>query len=476
MPVFEPELSQTALSAQPEQTAKSVATHIKFITAVSTLGGLLFGYDSGMINGAMAYMQQDFQLTPLTEGMVTSSLLLGAAVGSLACGKLSDRVGRRRSILFLAVLFFFGAAACVVMPDATSMMMARFVLGLAVGGASVTVPTFLAEMAPASQRGRIVTRNELMIVLGVTLAFLCNSIIGRMWGGEHPGVWRWMFAVATLPAIGLMIGMLYVPESPRWLVSKGKMSEAWHVLKKIRELRRAREEFALIKANSRPDPRRAASGWKSLATPWMRRVFFIGIGIAVVQQATGVNAIMYYGTQILTSSGFGRETALIANVVNGFTAIAACMYGIHLLGKMGRRRMFLLGLAGTTLSLLLIAGFSAFLPASIERAWIILASMICFLIFIQGLIGPVTWLLLSEIFPLPIRGFAIGFSGFVLWSTNFVIGLIFPSLVAYIGVAATFTIFACCTAASMLFVARCIPETRDRSLEEIEAHFQQHKK
>lgn len=476
MSITEPGNSRAVLPDSRESTTKSAASHIKFITAISTLGGLLFGYDSGMINGAMAYMQQDFNLTPLTEGMVTSSLLLGAAVGALACGKLSDRFGRRRSILFLASLFFCGALACVLMPDATSMMIARFFLGIAVGGASVTVPTFLAEMAPADQRGRIVTRNELMIVFGVTLAFLCNSFIGRTWGEQNVGVWRWMFAIATLPAIGLMVGMLFVPESPRWLASKGKFKEAYSVLKRIRNLKKAKEEFAIIEENVPSHHLKSESSWTALKTPWVRRIFFIGIGIAVVQQVTGVNAIMYYGTQILTSSGFGRETALIANVVNGFTAIAACMYGIHLLGRMGRRTMFLVGLAGTTVSLLMIAGFSAFLPASLNRAWLILGSMVCFLIFIQGLIGPVTWLLLSEIFPLKIRGFAIGFSGFVLWSTNFLIGLIFPSLVAYIGVAVTFLIFAGCTTVSMVFVARYIPETRNRTLEEIENHFQMIKK
>lgn len=472
MPALETEISTETLSKNIN-VSDSILSNIKFITLISTLGGLLFGYDSGMINGAMAYMQQDFNLTPLTEGMVTSFLLLGAAVGSISCGKFSDAYGRRNTILFLATLFFLGALACVFMPDATSMMVARFFLGIAVGGASVTVPTYLAEVAPTERRGQIVTRNELMIVFGVTLAYVFNSIIGRVWGETYPGVWRWMFAIATLPAIALFIGMFFVPESPRWLVSKGKSREAWRVLKTIREKRHVRAELAMIEDHARRDKQQSESALKHLSTPWVRRIFILGIGIAIIQQATGVNAIMYYGTQILTSSGFGRETALAANVLNGVTAIVACLWGIHLLGKMGRKPMFMVGLAGTTLSLVMIAGMSAWLPQSEWRAYAILASMVCFLVFIQGMIGPVTWVLLSEIFPLSIRGFAFGFSGFVLWSTNFVIGLAFPTLVARIGVAATFMIFAGCTAVGMLFIARYLPETRGKSLEEIEAHFQQ---
>ncbi|HDK6063981.1 TPA: sugar porter family MFS transporter [Klebsiella pneumoniae] len=470
MPAIETEIRSNGLSSNIK-TSSSVLSNIKFIALISTLGGLLFGYDSGMINGAMVYMQQDFSLTPLTEGMVTSFLLLGAAVGSILCGRFSDAYGRRKTIMFLSTLFFLGALACVFMPNATSMIVARFFLGIAVGGASVTVPTYLAEVAPTERRGQIVTRNELMIVFGITLAYVFNSIIGRLWGESNPGVWRWMFAIATLPAIALFIGMFFVPESPRWLVSKGKSREAWRVLKTIREKQQVRPELDMMEDNVRVE-KGALSVWHHLSIPWVRRTFILGIGVAVIQQATGVNAIMYYGTQILTTSGFGRETALVANVLNGVTAIISCLWGIHLLGKMGRKTMFVVGLAGTTISLMMIAAMSAWLPASEWRAYAILASMVCFLVFIQGMIGPVTWVLLSEIFPISIRGFAFGFSGFMLWTTNFLIGLTFPSLVASIGVALTFMIFACCTGLGMLFILRYLPETRGKSLEEIEAHFQ----
>ncbi|HGH5397496.1 TPA: sugar porter family MFS transporter [Raoultella planticola] len=471
MPAIETQIRRDALN-QNIKASGSILSNIKFITLISTLGGLLFGYDSGMINGAMVYMQQDFNLTPLTEGMVTSFLLLGAAVGSILCGKFSDAYGRRKTIMFLSTLFFIGALACVFMPDAVSMMVARFFLGIAVGGASVTVPTYLAEVAPTDRRGQIVTRNELMIVFGITLAYVFNSIIGRVWGESNPGVWRWMFAIATLPAVALFFGMFLVPESPRWLVSQGKSREAWRVLKTIREKQQIKPELEMMEENVRQEKDRFLSVWHHLSIPWVRRTFILGIGVAVILQATGVNAIMYYGTQILTASGFGRETALVANVVNGVTAIISCLWGIYLLGKIGRKTMFVVGLIGTTISLTMIAAMSAWLPSSEWRAYTILASMVCFLIFIQGMIGPVAWVLLSEIFPISIRGFAFGFSGFMLWITNFLVGLTFPTLVVSIGVAPTFMIFACCTGLGMLFILRYLPETRGKSLEEIEAYFQ----
>lgn len=444
--------------------------YIRLITVISTFGGLLFGYDTGVINGALAYMKHDLGLTPVTEGMVTSFLLLGAAIGAVVGGRLSDRNGRRKNIILLALLFLFGALACTLAPNVPVMVASRFVLGLAVGGASVSVPTYLAEIAPSDRRGQIVTQNELMIVCGQMLAFVFNAVIGNAWGAEH-GVWRWMLALATLPAVVLWLGMLAMPETPRWLAMKGRFGDALRVLKQVRDERFAAAELADIRLISEQDARTTRGGWSDLSTPWLRRVFLIGIGIAVVQQATGVNSIMYYGTQILTTSGFGRETALFANIANGVISVAAVFYGIFLLGKVGRRPMFLTGLTGTTASLLLIGLFSELLPVSEMRAYLILSSMVLFLGFMQGFIAPVSWVMLSEVFPLRIRGFATGFSGFALWMINFTISLLFPSLVEYAGISTTFFIFFALGLLSLTFVNRYLPETKGRSLEAIEAEF-----
>ncbi len=451
--------------------ATRIARFVRLVTIVATFGGLLFGYDTGVINGALGYMKRDFGLTPLTEGMVTSFLLLGAAMGAVIGGHLADRYGRRTSIMTLAVTFLVGTLACTFAPTVTAMVIARFVLGLAVGGASVAVPTYLAEMAPADRRGQIVTQNELMIVSGQMLAFILNAVIGNQWGATH-GIWRWMLVIATLPAVALWIGMLAMPESPRWLASKGRIGDALRVLKRVREQQNVAAELAEIRhagAQHRQTGRRVIA---ELSTPWIRRVFFIGLGVAVVMQATGVNSIMYYGTQILTSSGFGRETALIANIANGVISVLATCVGIYALGKIGRRPMFILGLSGTTLSLLMIGLFSDWLPVSHLRAGLILSAMVCFLSFMQALIAPVSWVLLSELFPLRIRGFAAGVAGCTLWLVNFVIGLCFPSLVAHVGISNTFFLFAALGLVSITFITRCLPETRGRSLEAIEAWFQ----
>jgi major inositol transporter-like SP family MFS transporter len=446
-----------------------VARRLRVITFVATFGGLLFGYDTGVINGALPYMKEDLGLTPFTEGMVTSSLLLGAALGAVVGGRLSDARGRRRNILLLAALFFFGALGCTLAPTTEVMVVARFVLGLAVGGASVTVPVYLAEISPAERRGALVTRNELMIVGGQLLAFTSNAIIANV-GGESGGVWRWMLVIATIPAVALWFGMLVVPESPRWLASKGRYTEAFEVLKQVRSQQRAEAELSEVSGLAVKDEQAKSGGWADLrATPWIRKLMWVGFGIAVVQQITGVNTIMYYGTQILTDAGFTADSALTANIANGVISVLATFVGIWLLGRVNRRPMLLIGQLGTTSALLMIGVFSIALPAGDGRAYAVLAMTVTFLAFQQGAISPVTWLMLSEIFPMRMRGFGMGIAAVVLWLTNFAIGLSFPSLVSGVGVSNTFFVFVAAGVVAIAFVKKYVPETRGRSLEALES-------
>ncbi|SBT89542.1 MFS transporter, SP family, major inositol transporter [Streptomyces sp. DI166] len=459
----------TQVSAPAEAIPPAVSRRLRVITLVATFGGLLFGYDTGVINGALPYMTDDLGLTPVTEGMVTSSLLLGAALGAVAGGRLSDARGRRRTILTLAVLFFVGALGCTLAPTTAVMVVARFVLGLAVGGASVTVPVYLAEVSPAERRGALVTRNELMIVTGQLLAFTSNAVIARV-GGESGGVWRWMLVVATLPAVVLWFGMLVMPESPRWLASQSRFSDALEVLRQVRSSQRAEAELAEVSALAVKDGEEKLGGWQDMrSTPWVRRLMFIGFGIAIAQQITGVNTIMYYGTQILTDAGFASDSALTANIANGVISVLATFVGIWLLGRVARRPMLMTGQIGTTAALLLIGIFSLVLPAGDGRAYAVLAMTVTFLAFQQGAISPVTWLMLSEIFPMRMRGFGMGVAAVVLWLTNFVIGLVFPSLVDGIGISNTFFLFVVAGLFSLAFVKLYVPETKDRTLESLEA-------
>ena len=231
-----------------------------------------------------------------------------------------------------------------------------------------------------------------------------------------------MLVIATLPAIALWIGMNFMPESPRWLASMGSFGETLSVLQRIRSQSEARAEFEEVKAMAVEDYKSKMGSWQDLGVPWLRRIFVVGIGLAVIQQITGVNSIMYYGTQILAESGFGREAALTANIANGIISVVATFVGIWLLGKVGRRKMLITGQIGTTAALLLIGVFSLVLPEGTARGFVILALTVTFLAFQQGAISPVTWLMLSEIFPLKIRGLGMGASAFVLWTVNFLVG------------------------------------------------------
>jgi major inositol transporter-like SP family MFS transporter len=280
-----------------------------------------------------------------------------------------------------------------------------------------------------------------------------------------------MLSIAAVPAIVLFFGMMKVPESPRWLVSKGRNEEALRVLQKIRTEEEAKAELKEIETALSEEVELEEASFKDLAIPWVRRVVFIGIAIAIVTQATGVNSIMYYGTEILRQAGFATSAALIGNIANGVISVLATIVGIWLLGKVGRRPMMLTGLAGTTLTLLLIGILSFVVGSSTILPYIMLALTVTFLAFMQGAIGPVLWVSLSEIFPLRLRGFGMGISVFFLWITNFIIGLLFPIMLDKMGLSVTFFVFAVVGCVSIFLMAKFLPETKGRTLEEIETSF-----
>jgi len=464
-------------SSSPGPIGTPTKAHNRFLiklTVISTLGGLLFGYDTGVISGALLYMKADLALTTTQEALVVSALLFpGAALGALLGGKLADALGRKGSLLVCAGLFLVGALSCAVAPNFEVMLIARIILGLGVGAAAATCPLFLAEMAPAHRRGRMVTINELMIVTGQMLAFIMNAVLDQLIHDNH--VWRWMLAVAAIPAIALLIGTFFLPDSPRWYAIRGRLDETERVLNLSRDEVEATGEFNVISAHAKRDQAEdKGAAFRDLKTyKWMRRTLWIGIGLATVQQATGINTVNYYAPTILKSTGLGDSAALIATIAVGVTSVVMTIVGIILLGKYNRRPLLLTGFAGVVGAQIILA-LSFQLPESTARSYIILGAMLLFVAFVQGFIGTLVWLLLSEIFPMAIRGFAMGIAVFFLWCVNAAISFVFPLLVEAVGATVTFALFAAVNVVSFLFVRSFVPETRGRSLEELEDDFRNH--
>ena len=451
----------------PPLTAGPHSKRLGLVAVVATFGGLLFGYDTGVINGALEPMKDDLGLTSATEGFVVSILIFGAAIGALIGGRLADRYGRRSNILMLACIFAIGTLGCVLSPTWQVLAFFRFILGLAVGGASATVPVYLAEVSPVETRGSMVTRNEVMIVSGQFAAFVINAIIFNIWG-EHDGVWRWMLLVAVLPAFALFFGMLKMPESPRWLTSQDRNDEALGVLKQIRSDERAEAEMDEVHRLAEEEKEAQTGGWADLAVPWIRRLVIIGIGLGVFQQFTGINSIMYYGSQLLEDAGFSAKAAIIANTANGLFSVLGITVGILLMNKVNRRTMLLVGFGLTTFFHLLVGLSAKFLPDNDIKPYFILLFVILFVFCMQATIGPLVWLLLAEIFPLKIRSFAMGVCVFCLWMANALVAFGFPPMVDAVGIASSFFVFAALGVLALIFIYTMVPETRGVSLEEFE--------
>ncbi|MFC9354841.1 sugar porter family MFS transporter [Arthrobacter sp. NPDC057013] len=438
------------------------------LTVIASLGGLLFGFDTGVIAGALVYLQEDFQLSAVTEGLVVTSLLFpGATAGALLGGPIADRVGRKKSLVMAGVIFVISTAVCALAPSVVILVAGRIALGYAVGVASVVVPLYLAEMAPASQRGRIVTVNQLMLVIGLFLAFVINAVLANLIS-DHT-VWRYMLGVAVVPAVGLLVGMLTLPDTPRWYASKQMWADARRTLQRAHLADRVEEEYQQIAGIVEADHIKGRV--PVLATlrnsPWMKRLIVIGIILAIAQQTTGINVVMYYAPTVLESSGLTRSASLLASVTVGIAMIVFTVVGMWILGLMGRRRMMLLGFGGVAASHLGLL-VTYLMPDSTIRSYMILAFMLLVTAFMVTFLGTTGFLVLSELFPLPIRGFAMGASLGGLWVANSLISFLFPILAEQFGSVAVFSGFLVLNVLAALFAFRYIPETKGRTLEELE--------
>lgn len=458
-------------SALPPLVPGAHRKRMGLISIVACFGGLLFGYDTGVSNGAEHPMQIELGLGDLSLGVVISSLVFAAAVGALFGGRVSDEWGRRKTIILLAVLFFLGTMFVVFSPGFGLLVSGRILLGLAVGGASTVVPVYLAELAPLEIRGAITGRNELAIVTGQLAAFVVNAIIGTAFG-HLEGVWRIMFSVCALPAVALFVGMLRMPESPRWLVEQGRRNQALAVLKTVRSDDRAITELNEVERIATEERHKRRIGAKAILTDkWLVRILLVGIGIAMAQQLTGINSIMYYGQRVLIESGFTASAALIANIASGVFAVIGGIIALHNMDKVNRRKTFVVGLSLTTTCHVLIGVASLTLPVGNPvRPYVLLFLVVAFVFSMQSFLNVAVWVWLAEIFPLHMRGLGIGVAVFFGWATNGMLALFFPSLVAGVGISGTFLLFAIVGAIALVFVLTQVPETRGISLEKLEEH------
>jgi sugar porter (SP) family MFS transporter len=427
------------------------------------LGGLLFGYDTGVISGAILFIKEDFAVSPFVEGAIVASLLLGAMIGAAFAGRLSDRLGRRRLILIAAVTFGVGAIWSAVAPNAGLLIAGRFVLGLAVGSAALVVPLYLSEIAPTEIRGAISSLNQLMIVVGILVAFLVNAALASS------GEWRVMLGLAVVPSLVLFAGMLRMPETPRFLVHSDEEDAAREVLEEVRDGEQPEREIREIQ---KVDQKENEGGLRALAEPWVRPALIVAVGLAVFQQLVGINTIIYYAPTTLTNVGYAPDSAIYANIVIGVLNVAMTIVAIRLIDRVGRKPLLIAGLGGMILSLLVL-GLSLTLLAEPKSpgdpaAIITLVCLATFIVSFAATWGPVVWVMLPEVLPLSVRGTAMGVALFFHWGANFAVSQTFPVFVDSWGPGPVFLGYAGMGILALLFVKTLVPETKGRSLEEIE--------
>ncbi|MDE5054379.1 sugar porter family MFS transporter [Niallia taxi] len=434
---------------------KSKKAYINLIYFFGALGGLLFGYDTGVISGALLFIKEDLGLTPFMEGLVVSGVLIGALLGAALCGPFADRVGRKKAIIWLGVLFSIGAVGTGLAKNVEMLILFRIELGVAVGGASAIVPLYLSEMAPAAIRGRVASLNTLMNSIGILMAYLVNFVFASS------GSWDWMLLLAVVPSLLLMLGMFFMPESPRWLLQKGREEEARSVLLLTRDAKKIDEEIKNVN-ELKPEGKVPFS---ELFSPLMRPILFIGIGVAIFQQIIGTNTIIYYTPTILADSGMGSSSAIAGTIGIGIVNVLFTIIGTILIDKIGRRLLMLIGNIGMSIALGIL-GISTWLFQA--PSWLLLGCLCLFMVAYSASWGMVVWVVLGEIFPLKIRGTAIGFASTSLWLANIVVSLSFPVLLSSLGSSILFLLYAAIGILAFLFVYKFVPETKGKTLEEIE--------
>ncbi|WP_182477900.1 sugar porter family MFS transporter [Staphylococcus succinus] len=430
----------------------------KLIFFLGALGGLLYGYDMGVISGALLFIKDDIPLNSVTEGLVVASMLVGAIFGAGASGPLSDRLGRRRVVFIIAIIYIVGALILALAPSMPILVIGRLVIGVAVGGSTAIVPVYLSEMAPTAQRGSLSSLNQLMITIGILSSYLINYAFTPIEG------WRWMLGLAVLPSLILLIGVIFMPESPRWLLEHKSEKAARDVMGLTFKHSEIDKEIADMKEINRI----SESTWKVLKSPWLRPTLIIGSVFALFQQIIGINAIIYYAPSIFSKAGLGDATSILGTVGIGTVNVLVTIIAIMIIDKVDRKRLLVIGNIGMVASLLIMAILIWAIGIQ-SSSWIIIICLTLFIIFFGFTWGPVLWVMLPELFPMRARGAATGIAALVLSIGSLLVAQFFPILTDVLPVEQVFLIFAVIGIGALVFVVKYLPETRGRSLEEIEA-------
>jgi SP family sugar:H+ symporter-like MFS transporter len=459
------------------------------IVAVATIGGFLFGYDSGAVNGTQDGLTAAFNLVPGSFspsnglGFTVASLLIGCFIGAFFAGRLADLVGRRNTLMIAAALFLVGALVQGAAASHLIFVIARICGGMAVGAASVLSPAYISEVAPAEIRGRLTTVQQIMIITGLTAAFLVNKFLAagagvstaHFWAGIE--AWRWMFLMQAVPAAIFLVALFLIPESPRFLVAKGRTEHAHGVLTRLFGADVAGAKLEEIRATFSEDHRPRLSDIRAPGGG-IRKVVWVGIMLAAFQQFVGINVIFYYGATLWQLAGFTEAQSLWINIISGLVSIAACLGTIAVIDKIGRKPLLLIGSAGMAVTLFVMV--YAFSHASIDpndaskivlspglgTVAVIAANL--YVIFFNFSWGPVMWVMLGEMFPNQIRGSALAVCGFVQWFANFLISFSFPVMAAKLGLTISYTFYGVCAVISYFLVQKLVHETKGKELEQME--------
>jgi MFS transporter, SP family, galactose:H+ symporter len=441
----------------PAVSEKRVSGYAILIAVIAAIGGLLFGYDTSVISGAILFVRRQFALTSFETELAVSIVLAGAALGAAVAGYLSDRFGRRPVLVVNAIIFGVFAVVTGMSPGLGLFLIARFLVGIAIGVTSMITPLYIAELAPSSIRGALVTLNQLAIVTGIVVAYYVDYLFS---GSSN---WRAMFISAVIPSILLLIALIFLPESPRWLAASGRYDDARRILSRVEsaeETERNMEELRRVTETDR------ISFW-DLFAPRFRKPLLVGIGLAIFQQITGVNTIIYYTPTILQMGGYhSASTAILATVLVGGVNLVATIVSLFLLDRVGRRPLLLIGIAGMTYGLGHLGytfGVHHATPAAV------LIDVIVYLASFAISLGPIFWLLISEIYPTRVRGQAMSLATVTIWIADLLVSITFLSLVEAVGARVSFWLYGAACVAAFIFSAKLVPETKDRTLEQIEA-------